>query len=171
MGGCASWLPEARTDVAPFESFEAARAAIEAILPMQSRRSDIDRLGFNPDKHPNARLLGQTEVIRRFLPSTLLQREDIDPGIWTCLKAGAACRGFEITSAKLTRERKGNFLADFFNFKRRTETRGWRITAVILLIDDLVVYRGWSGQPNVNETVLTDHPLGPFQDIEPAPAN
>jgi hypothetical protein len=55
-----------------------------------------------------------------------------------------------------------------YNFSRRQETTGWRFTGLVLLVNDLVVYRSWSGQPRISEVEITNNPLGPFQDIGPA---
>jgi hypothetical protein len=74
----------------------------------------------------------------------------------------------EIVAAKISRTRTGNFLADFSNFRRNTETSGWRFNALILFVDDLVVYRSWGGQPAVLETEVTNNPLGPLQDVGPS---
>lgn len=166
--GCASWLPEAHSNNTAFQSFDEARAAIEVLAPMKSDRRALENNGFNSAKHPNITLLTHADVARRFLPSSLLRREDLDPGILACLEARDACRGVEILGAKIDRVRKGSFWADFFNFQRRTETTGWRFNAVVLLVDDVVVYRTWGGQPVVNELEVTRNPLGPFQDIGPS---
>jgi hypothetical protein len=64
--------------------------------------------------------------------------------------------------------RTGNLLADFTNFSRRSETTGWRFSALVLLVNDLVVYRSWSGQPSVNEIEVNTNPLGPLQEMGPA---
>jgi hypothetical protein len=106
--------------------------------------------------------------VRRFVSNSLLRREDLDPGVLACLDAREACRGWEVTAARIQKERTGNFLADFTNFSRRTETTGWRFNALILLINDVVVYRAWSGQPRVNVIEVQTNPLGPLQDIGPA---
>lgn len=169
-GGCASWLPEAHTDTTPFKSYDQAQAALLALVPMQSTRADMERNGFFPGKHPNTTILTHADVVRRFVPGSLLRREDLDPGVVTCLEARDACSGLEILGTKIDRLRKGSFWADFFNFQRRTETTGWRFTALVLFVNDTVVYRSWSGQPRVNEVELTRNPLGPFQDIGPAAA-
>jgi hypothetical protein len=70
--------------------------------------------------------------------------------------------------ARISKARTGNFFADFINFKRRTETTGWRFNALILMVNDVVVYRAWGGQPVVNEVEVNTNPLGPFQDMGPA---
>lgn len=171
VSACATWLPEAHTDTTSFESYDKAHAAIEALEPMKSTQTSLESNGLNPTTHPNTTLLTHADVVRRFLPSSILRREDLDPGILACLEARDACHGLEIIGAKISKERKGSFWADFFNFQRRTETTGWRFMALVLMVDDLVVYRSWSGQPKIDEVELTRNPLGPFQDIGPAQAN
>lgn len=171
ISGCATWLPEAHSNNTPFQGFDEARVAIEALVPMKSSRGMLEQNGFNAAKHPNINLLTHADVVRRFVPTTLLRREDLDPGILACLEARDACRGMEILGARIDRVRKGSFWADFLNFQRRTETTGWRFNAVVLLVDDLVVYRTWGGQPAVNELEVTRNPLGPFQDIGPTTVN
>jgi hypothetical protein len=166
--GCSTWLPEAHSNNTSFKSFDEARAAIEALEPMKSDRTALEKNGFNTTKQPNINILTHADVVRRFVPTSLLRREDLDPGILACLEARDACRGMEILGAKIDRVRKGSFWADFFNFQRRTETTGWRINAIVLLVNDVVVYRSWGGQPDVKELELTRNPLGPFQDIGPA---
>lgn len=167
VSGCATWLPEAHTDTTPFKSYDEAHAALAALVPMKSDRAALENNGFFPGKHPNTTVLTHADVARRFLPSAILKREDLDPGIVYCLESRDACSGLEITGIKIDRIRKGNFWADFLNFQRRTETTGWRFTALVLLVNDLVVYRSWSGQPKVSELEVTRNPLGPFQDIGP----
>lgn len=165
---CSSLLPESHTDTTPFKSFEEAHAAIQDLVPMKSDKVSLEKNGFNPTKHPNTTLLTHADVARRFLPSAILKREDLDPGILLCLESRDDCHGMEIIGAKIARERKGSFWADFLNFQRRTETTGWRFNALVLMVKDLVVYRSWSGQPVIDEKELTHNPLGPFQDIGPA---
>ncbi len=122
-----------------------------------------------PRQHyPNTVILTHADIVRRFVPSALIQRQDLDAGVVACLEARDACRGWEITAARIAKNRTGNFFADFTNFSRRQETTGWRFTGLILLVDDMVVYRSWGGQPRINEVEITNNPLGPFQDMGPA---
>ena len=108
---------------------------------------------------------GMADVVRRFLPSSLIKREELDPGILACLEARDDCRGLEIIISRINRVRDGGFFADFFNFERHTTITGWRFNATVLFVNDLVVYRSWGGQPKVNETENTRNPLGPLQGI------
>lgn len=163
--GCSSLLPRARSESSPFHNFDEARNAIDALIPMKSDVATLTRLGIDPVHQPNTIILTQADIVRRFVPSTLLKREDLDPGVLACLEARDACRGWEITGARILKARTGNFVTDFTNFSRRSETTGWRFNALILLVNDVVVYRAWGGQPSVNEIELNTNPLGPLQEI------
>jgi len=168
VSGCTSLLPRARSESSPFKSFDEASKAIDALTPMQTKIDAVTALGIDPVKQPNTVILTHADIVRRFVPSALLKREDLDPGVLRCLQAREACRGWELTAARISRTRTGNFFADFTNFSRKTETNGWRFNALILLVDDVVVYRAWGGQPNVNEVEVNTNPLGPLQDLGPA---
>lgn len=168
MGGCSFLLPRARSESSPFKSFEEARDAIDGLVPMKSNVAELSRLGIDPAQQPNTTILTQADVVRRFVPSALLKREDLDPGVLACLEARDACRGWEMTASRINKKRTGNFLADFTNFSRHSETTGWRFNALILLVNDVVVYRAWGGQPSVNEKEVSTNPLGPLQEMGPA---
>jgi len=168
MAGCGSMLPRATSESSSFQDFEAARQTIDALVPMKSNVAELSRLGIDPVNQANTVILTQADIVRRLVPSTLLKREDLDAGVLACLDARDACRGWEITAAHILKARTGNFFADFTNFSRRTETTGWRFNALILLVNDVVVYRAWGGQPSVNEVDVNSNPLGPLQDMGPA---
>jgi hypothetical protein len=166
--GCASLLPQSKNESSEFKTFDEARLAIEGLVPMKSTLGNLDSMGINPVKHPNTTVLTHADVVRRFVPGSALGKNDLDPGVVSCLEARDACRGMDVVATRIERNRTGNFFADFFNFSRRTDTTGWRFNAVILLVDDVVVYRTWGGQPLVNETEVRANPLGPLQDSGPS---
>lgn len=168
LGGCSSLLPQARTESPTFQSFDDARHAIEALQPQKSNLETLSKLGLTPTQQPNTVILTHTDIVRRVVAGGLLSKDDLEPGILTCLNARDACRGWELNVARISKVRTGNFFADFVNFKRRTETTGWRFNALILLVNDVVVYRGWGGQPVINEAEVQNNPLGPLQDMGPS---
>lgn len=165
LGGCTSLLPRKHTESTTFNTFDEARTAIEAIVPMQSTRQSIEKNGLNFNDYPNAIQLTHADVVRRFLPSTLLKREDLDPGILQCLESRDACRGVELSVSKIHKKRIGNFFADFVNFHRLTHTTGWRFHAVVLFVNDVAVYRSWGGQAVVDQMEDATNPLGPLQSL------
>lgn len=168
LAACASMLPKTKTESLTFKTFDDARDAIESLVPMHSTVATLSGLGIDPVKLPNTLILTYADIIKRVVNGSVLQKEDLDPGIVRCLEARSGCRGWELNVASIVKERTGNFWADFFNFSRRTETTGWRFNALILLVDDTVVYRTWGGQPVVNDQEVHSNPLGPLQDVGPS---
>lgn len=168
VAGCSSMLPRASNVTSSFSTFEDLRDAVDSLRPMQSDQRSLVQMGLDPASLPNTTVLTYTDLLRRFSPGTVAIKEDLDPGIVACLAARDACRGWELNVASIRRVRTGGFWSDFFNFRRRTVTSGWRFNALILMADGLVVYRAWGGQPVVNEVDDRRNPLGPLQDVGPA---
>ena len=50
-------------------------------------------------------------------------------------------------------------------FQRETTETGWSASMLLLLVDDVVVYKLWSGTPRVEERGKETNPLGPAQDL------
>lgn len=165
---CSSLLPVSHSDASSFKSFDEARNAVVALVPMKSARHAADDSGVDFAKQPNTKILTHADVVRLLVPAGLLKREDLDPGILICLEARDACNGLDITASRIAKTRTGSFFADFINYRQRTETTGWRFNALILYVDDLVVYRSWGGQPRVDELDVATRPLGPFQEMGPS---
>ena len=166
--GCSSLLPKSHTQSPTFQSFDEARLAVESLIPKQSDLDSLSEKGLTPAKQPNTLILTHTDIVRKVVNGSVLGKEDLDPGIVTCLNARDACRGCELNVAHISKARTGDCWADFVNFKRRTETTGWRFNALILLVNDVVVYRGWGGQPVINEVEVNTNPLGPLQEMGPS---
>ena len=61
------------------------------------------------------------------------------------------------------RQREGNFFLDFLNVQRITSITGWRFEGLIVLIDDTVLFRNFSGEARIDRTDRLLNPLGPFQ--------
>lgn len=165
---CSSLLPVSHSNASSFTSFEEARNAVVALVPMKSSRSTPANGGIDFAAQPNTKILTHSDVVRLLVPAGLLKREDLDPGILVCVEARDACQGLDINASRIAKTRTGNFFADFVNYRQRTETTGWRFNALILYVDDLVVYRSWGGQPKVDELDVSTRPLGPFQDLGPS---
>ena len=161
--GCAGLLP--RTEVATQETwkdYESAKAAIERIVPGQTRRADLagEQLAAS---NPAVTVLSYSDVVQRFAVGSAVKQEELDPGIRQCLTAGKACTGYAVLVKKTSRKRVGNFWLDSLNFRRETDVTGWTFNALILFVDDLVVYTLYGGQPRVHEKEMSRNPLGPLQ--------
>jgi hypothetical protein len=168
LQGCASWLPQAAADPVYFTSFDQARTAIESIEPGRTRTADLKAMHLDTVQQPNTVVLSYADILRRVMGGSVLAKQDLAPGIVQCLEAHDACRGLEFNINSIHKDRVGSFWLDFINFKRETVTSGWRFNALILSVDEVVVYRSWGGQPEVNLVDKQRNPLGPLQEIGPA---
>jgi hypothetical protein len=163
-GGCETLLPKSRAEVqSPWRSFEEARAAIESIEPGVSRTSDLRTLGIDPYTSPNVQILTFSDIALRFPLSINISHTD--KGLRDCLEAGKGCTGYHLNVREVRRDRVGGFWADTLRFKRVVEVTGWSFNALLLIVDDRVVYSLYGGQPKMHEQEVSRHPLGPAQDI------
>lgn len=167
MTGCSSLLPVAKTDVeSPWETFEQAKEAFDKIIPYQTGRGQLVELQFDPFKTPNIRIMTYLDIIQRFMPNSSIKLENMAQGIQDCIAAGDNCQAYEINLNKLKSQRYGNVLLDLFRFKRQAHQTGWNFSALVIMINEVAVYKIWGGQPKIDEYLYKKNPLGPLQ--EPA---
>lgn len=160
-------LPVAKSNIdSPWETFEQAKAAFDNIIVHETTREELTALHFDPFKTPNIEILTYLDIIQRFMPNSSITKEDIDAGLRTCIAAKNNCQAYEIALHKIKSQRYGNLFLDLFKFKRRAHQTGWNFSALIVIKDDVVVYKLWGGKPQIDETLYQKNPLGPLQ--EPA---
>jgi hypothetical protein len=165
-GACGSLLPEATTHVpSAWKNYDEAHDAINKVVPFTTRRADLKPLGFDPATNPNVLVLNYSDILRHFLPTADTRLSIMDAGLKSCLSAASSCQGLSVDVSDEMRERHGEFWHDFLNFRRDTHVTGWRFNAIILLKEDIVVYRTWGGAPLVERDEHTHNPLGPIQNI------
>lgn len=164
--GCSSLLPHGESRVVShWASFAEAQAAFDQIVPYQTRKDDLDTLGFSPVGQPNVRILNYADIAERFMLVSFRDENAVPVGLRDCLEHSEGCHGYEVKRRMTSDQRYGNFLADFLNFRRKTVTRGWEFNALIVLIDGTVVYRMWSGTPDIHQHQDVTNPLGPLQGL------
>lgn len=164
LSACQSLLPTARqTTDGPWRSYDEAVAAIEAMVPYQTTAADLLAAGIDPATTPSITNLTYSDLLTRFSPGAALRPEELDPGLRDCFAAGKRCRGMLVVASQVRHRRIGNFWADAFNFRRQTDITGWRFNAVVIVVDDRVVFTVHGGQPTVRDHQVTRNPLGPLQ--------
>lgn len=164
LPACSALLPEGKGLIeSPWHSYAEAEQVFKEIVPYQTTVADLKRLKLDPLSNPNVTILNYSDVLRRFLPSPSINTNDLDVGVQECIRALSSCQGYEIDHRVMQRKRYGNFLADFFNFKRKVDIVGWRFNAVLLIKNNLVIYKLTGGQPSIHEHEESTNPLGPFQ--------
>lgn len=164
LAGCAELLPKQRSEVAsPWSSYEQARAAIERIVPYKTTREDLRAAGIDPYLTPNVQLLTYSEILLRFPITGSMPLDRLDQGLRECLEAGKECQGFSISVHDTKRDRTGNFWLDSLQFLRVVDVTGWSFQALVLAVNDRVVYVLHGGQPLIKEQETNRQPLGPLQ--------
>lgn len=165
--GCKSVLPteDSRTR-SGWSNFASAQAAFDKIVPHQTRAEDLKALGFAPGSSPNVKFLSYLEVIERFIPNSSIRKEDLPDDMQKCLAARDGCIAYELEVKSTHSQRFGNTCADVFGFKRMTHITGWNFKALLVLQNDVVVYKLRSGQPEVDRFEKKAKPLGPFQELD-----
>ncbi len=167
LTGCANLLPMAKsTDNSPWDSFAEVKAAYDRVQPFATTQSELQALGFDPFKTPNMQILNYLAIIEKFMPNTNITKEDLDTGLRGCIDAKNGCVAYELKLQKIKSRREGNLFLDMLRFRREAHQTGWRFTALIVLIDDVVVYKLWDGTPLIDSELYKRNPLGPLQ--EPA---
>ena len=163
--GCSGLLPKSHAEVrSAWNSFDEAREAIERIAPGRSTSADLERAGIDPYASPNVQLLTFSDIALRF-PLNVLPAGAADAGLRECFAAGRGCTGYSINVREVKRDRVGPFWQDALGFRRVTDVTGWSFNALVLLVDDRVVYTLYGGQPNLREQEVTRQPLGPVQNF------
>jgi hypothetical protein len=167
LGACASdVLPRTERQAAgPFATYDLAEAAFQAIEPGITTKATLRELGIDPATTPNLSVVSYLEVMRHFMPNDTVAMRDLDPAVQSCLAAKTACTGWLLTPSASTSQRTGDVSLDVLGFQRETEETGWSASMLLLLADDVVVYKLWSGTPNTAERRQETNPLGPAQDL------
>ncbi len=164
LGGCAALLPSSHSEVASaWSSFGEARAAIERIETGRSTVGELRAAGIDPYASHNVQLMSYSDVLLRFPNAGSL--DQLDEGLRQCLRAGKACTGYSISAGDRVQDRVGNFWLDMFGFRRVVEVSGWNFNAIVLMVDDRVVYAVYGGQPNMRGKETNSQPLGPVQNV------
>jgi len=157
-------LPSSRqTATGRWNTFEEAKAAFDRIVPNRTTVAELEGLGFSPLGTTNVRILTYLNIIQRFMINPSIRKEDLDEGLQVCLTAKANCRVLEFQLRHVEQQRHGGVFADLFKFKRKTQQTGWEFEAMIAVVDNVVVYKLWSGRPSIDETREISNPLGPIQ--------
>jgi len=167
--GCATLLTTSDTQTkSAWNSIDEAQRAFGDIAPGESTLSELKCLGFDPYASPNFKVLNYLDVMDRFLMNPSIKRNELPAEVQDALAAREECHGYEVDLSNIRNKRYGNAFLDITGFRRKTRETGWRYKALFVLKGDVVVYKLWSGEPNVEKYVDTKRPLGPFQELDHA---
>jgi hypothetical protein len=166
LAGCTGLLPRSKEVTAsPWQTYREAQQTFDQIVPGKTTAAELKALEVDPESMPNVAVLNYSDVLRRFMLNQSVTLADLDHGVQQCVRAKTECRGLEINQRVVKKHRNGSFWLDFLGFKRETHTEGFRFNALVLLKDDVVIYKLTGGQPVIREQEDLQNPLGPVQSI------
>jgi len=164
LAGCSSLLPHGSTDTpSPFQAYAQAQAAIERVVPFTTRAGELRSLGFDTEDGKNVTLIPYPEIVARLVPYSGVPLSELDAGIQRCILAKSGCRAYLFHFERQDRKREGGFWGDFLNVRRETRVTGWWFDALLVVSDDVVLFRNHSGQARTVRVEQQTNPLGPFQ--------
>jgi hypothetical protein len=164
--GCSYLLPTSKAMIiSPWQDFNSANAEYEKIVPGKTTIDELNGLGFNPHTVPNVRILNATDTINIFMQNPSMRIENLDPGIQKCAEARPRCTSYRIEPSTVNSKRVGSVWLDLLTFKRHTVSTGWEFRGLIVIVDNVVVYKDPAGgRPLINTEEIQKKPLGPLQD-------
>ncbi len=167
FAGCSALLPSSKQITkSPWGSFDEAREAFDRIVVGKTTFDDLRNFGFDPFSTPNVKILTYLDIIQRFMSNPSVRIEHLDEGLKACIDAKDKCRAYELEPKITSSKRYGSFWLDFFSFKRSVKETGWSFKALIVTVNDVVVYKLWGGNPMIDEDKVTKKPLGPLQNSD-----
>lgn len=164
--GCGTILQSTHTSTkTAWKSYAEAKASFDRIIPSKTRSEDLWALGFDP-LSSNVKVLTYLDVMQRFLPTPAITMADLDPNVRECIEARDGCRAVELDLTEIRGQHTGNVFLDVFGFRRVNHETGWSFKALLLIRNDVVVYKLSSGQQIIDRKEKTVKPLGPFQELD-----
>jgi len=173
-GGCAtqSLLPtQGVYTESSFETYTQVEGVVENIKIGKTKYSDLVKLGLDLENIPNVKRLTYLDVMSKFKldsPSryTLFNKIELPAGVLKMLAAREDGLAYEINLERIKNQREGSVILDILNFRKNVHTTGWKISVLILIVDDTVEYVLYSGEKNIDTLKRERNPLGPFQGFD-----
>lgn len=165
--GCKSLFVHGEsTAVSRWQSYDDVEAAFKTIVPYHTTVANLRTLGFDPKESPNVKILTYVDIIQIFMPNPGIHLKDLAPPVRDCIEAQEKSCAYSVELHDIKNQRHGNLFLDIFGFKRKTHESGWRFKGIILIKDNLVVYKLASGEPQISGESKRVKPLGPLQELD-----
>ena len=92
LAGCAALLPRSESGAtSQWTSFDTAKQNFNRVTPYETTKGQLVGLGLDPISNPNITILNYSDVIRRFIPSSAVDADNLDRGISECIAAKNDC--------------------------------------------------------------------------------
>jgi hypothetical protein len=160
---CSNLLPRSTSSNSPFRTFEEAKEAFDAVEVGRTRTGELVDLRIDPQRQ-GVTLLSGAQLISLYLPNDAATLALHDEGVQRCGQSPGRCQGWVVDVERDRRRRKGVWLLDALRIKRVRERGGFDFTGVLLVLDDVVVHKIWSGVPRRRVESTRIQPLSFLQE-------
>jgi hypothetical protein len=165
--GCKSLFPhDQSTTISRWKNYRDVTAAFKTIVPYHTTVNDLQILGFDPRITPNIKALTYVDIIQTFMPTPAIHMKDLPDAVRECIEAKEHSQAYLVELSVVQNQRHGNLFLDIFGFNRKNHETGWQFKGLILIKDDLVVYKLSSGEPRISRESQKVKPLGPLQELD-----
>lgn len=163
-GGGKVLLPSTTSESSKtFQNYEQVETAYIAVAPGKTNSAELAKLGFSVKSSPNIEILTYVGVVER-LPQDARTKGAIPPPVQACFDAGDRCSAYIFRPGRIESHHVGNTVLELTGFESSTVDEGWSAEVMLLIQDDVVVYKQMNGQPLIGDEQRTIQPLGPLQD-------
>ena len=167
--GCKSLFPSSSTKVnSRWATFAQVAGSFDKIHPYDTDANGLKKLGFDPTASPNVKILTYVEILPIFMPNSGVHKEDLPAAVQEFIDADGDGLAYVVDLDNVHSKRYGNLLLDIFGFNRKTHTSGWNFRGIILMKNNVVIYKLASGEPNISTDEKKTRPLGPLQELDGA---
>jgi hypothetical protein len=170
--GCQSLLPTQQIYTeTTYKSYAEVEDLVNKIEVGKTTYIDLVKIGLDLENIPNVKKLTYLDIMEKFKldsPSryTLFNKIELPSGVLKTLAAREDGLAYEINLEKLKNQREGSVILDVLNFRKNVHTTGWKISVLILIVDEKVEYVLYSGEKNIDTLKKEKNPLGPFQGFD-----
>ncbi len=154
-----------------YDTYNEVEVVVNEIVVGKTSYSDLVKMGLDLENIPNVKRLTYLDVMSKFKldsPSrfTLFNKIELPAGVLKMLASRENGLAYEINLERIKNKREGSVLLDVLNFRKIVHTTGWKISVLILIVDDTVEYVLYSGEKNIDRLEKEKNPLGPFQGFD-----
>lgn len=166
LAACSSkaLLPSATSEnTKVFQTYDQVAGAYGAITAGKTNGAELEKLGFGVKTAPNVEILTYVGVIDR-LPQDARTKGHVPDAVQGCFDAQDRCTAYLFRPGRIESRHVGNTFLELAGFQKDTLNTGWTADIMLLVQDDVVVYKLMNGQPLIGDMQHKVTPLGPLQD-------
>jgi hypothetical protein len=169
LSGCATTsLMDNSSDVssggADWKSYADAKVFFDKIEVGKTHDKDLASLGLDLDIAKNLRTLATPTFVALFSDSSFANYDRLPPAVQKCLKYEEHCVGYKIHKDSVQKSGTGSLALRVLKFKEENIIRGFEVKILLLIHNDIVVYKDIEGTPNGTERYeIKKRPLGPLE--------